>query len=64
MSADKPHKPRCAICGRATLNPALLIAGRPIGRVCALKIKDKLSEKSKNKVFRDSATMDLFENGK
>jgi len=62
----------CALCGRITLNPAVLIAGHPVGPTCARKAGlMTLANRKGGLVFpvggrkslpkRDSKTMDLFE---
>ncbi len=62
----------CALCGRITLNPAVLIAGHPVGPTCARKANLlPLAGRKGGLVFpvggrmslpkRDDKTMDLFE---
>lgn len=55
---------QCTRCGRLTLKPALIVAGRAIGPTCA-KIMGLFAgkvQKTKIKVNRDTVTMDLFTN--
>ena len=58
--------PRCALCGRLTLHPAVWVAGRAIGPKCARKAglietkrRPRLFDFSKRTVA-DLATDDLF----
>jgi hypothetical protein len=62
----------CALCGRITLHPAVLIAGHPVGPKCAKKAGlMPLAQRKGGLVFpvggrkslpkRDSKTTDLFE---
>jgi hypothetical protein len=62
----------CALCGRITLNPAVLIAGHPVGPTCARKAGlMALASRKGGLVFPvggrksllkcDDKTMDLFE---
>jgi len=64
----------CALCGRITLKPAVLIAGHPVGPKCAKRAnlmplaKRKLGlvfpvTGRKHVVKRESRTLDLFEDG-
>jgi hypothetical protein len=62
---------RCALCGRVTLNPAVLIGVRPVGPTCAKKAGlMPLAKRKVGLVFpvtghksvpkRDTQTLDLF----
>ena len=64
-------KLRCALCGRVTLDPAVLIGAEPIGPKCArraglLKLAKVKGGRvvpfkpSTNRVRRDGRTLDLF----
>ena len=61
----------CALCGRLTLKPAVLIAGHPVGPTCAKRAGLlELSRRRGGLVFpvggrkalpkRDTQTLDLF----
>lgn len=63
---------RCALCGRVTLKPAVMIGAHPIGPTCARKAGlMPLAKRRAGLVFaasgrksdpkRDSETLDLFE---
>ena len=63
-------KTRCAICGRVTLNPAVMLGLEPIGPKCAkraglLALKGRKGSRVLPGVRRhikpDPKTMDLFE---
>lgn len=60
---------RCALCGRITLNPAVMIGQEPIGPRCARKAGlMKLAKRRGSRLFsgtsspvqRDNRTLDLF----
>lgn len=62
---------RCALCGRVTLNPAVLIGVHPVGPTCAKKAGlMPLAKRKVGLVFpvasrlsapkRDTQTLDLF----
>ena len=64
----------CALCGRVTLKPAVLIAGYPVGPTCARKANlMPLARRKVGMVFpvtghksapkRDTQTLDLFAMG-
>ena len=62
-------KTRCAICGRVTLNPAVMLGAEPIGPKCArraglLKLKGRQGSRVTKGVRRthrpDPQTLDLF----
>lgn len=62
-------KLRCALCGRVTLNPAVMIGQEPIGPKCArkagfLKLAGRRGSRMftgmRHPVLRDTKTMDLF----
>ena len=61
----------CALCGRLTLHPALMVAGQPIGPKCArraglkkLKAKKQACRVVKHRAAaHDRVTGDLFETG-
>lgn len=66
-------KLRCALCGRVTLDPAVMIRSEPIGPKCARKagllkfasvrgsrVKAATPGSAANRVKRDSKTLDLF----
>lgn len=61
----------CALCGRITLKPAVLIAGHPVGPTCAKRANlMPLAKRKVGLVFpvtghkaiakRDTQTLDLF----
>ena len=62
---------RCAICGRVTLQPAVMLGAEPIGPKCArraglLKLANKrqgsrLFTNKRHAPHRDAKTRDLFE---
>jgi hypothetical protein len=61
---------RCAICGRVTLQPAVMLGAEPIGPKCArraglLKLAkrpgSRLSAGKRHAPHRDAKTRDLFE---
>lgn len=63
--------PKCALCGRVTLNPAVFIGREPIGPKCARRAGLlAMSKRAGSKVMtltrpsttakRDGKTMDLF----
>lgn len=63
-------KQRCAICGRVTLNPAVMLGAEPIGPKCAkraglLKLKGRRGSRVTSGVRRfsqpDRQTLDLFD---
>ena len=65
-------KTRCAICGRVTLNPAVMLGAEPIGPKCArraglLKLKRLSGSRIAAGVRRspkpDQHTLDLFAGG-
>lgn len=61
---------RCALCGRVTLQPAVMLGAEPIGPKCARRAGLlKLSKRKGSRLFsgkhhaahRDTKTRDLFE---
>lgn len=66
-------KTRCALCGRVTLDPAVMIGSEPVGPKCARKagllkfakvrgsrVMATTPQPPANRVKRDARTLDLF----